>query len=160
MTITHSAGILDLPVLYRFENHAGFDGVMFGLPGGQYHLEFTRSRAGSPCPAPSNENLLVLYFESDAAMYDVVERLAEHGCEPVPAGEPVLDRPRRAPGSALQERQSLVSVVEGEGVRRGGREGRTLWKLAGAGSPYTDAPLNAMRCAGRSPTSSRRRAGC
>lgn len=82
------AEILGLPVLYRFENHAGFDGVMLGLPGGRYHLEFTSSHTGSPCPAPSKENLLVLYFESEAAMYDVVERLAGHGCEPVPAENP------------------------------------------------------------------------
>lgn len=113
MTITHSAGILDLPVLYRFENHAGFDGVMFGLPGGQYHLEFTRSRAGSPCPAPSNENLLVLYFESDAAMYDVVERLAEHGCEPVPAG-----RTRTGPTTA-RSRECLTGAAVTSICRRG-----------------------------------------
>jgi catechol 2,3-dioxygenase-like lactoylglutathione lyase family enzyme len=30
--------------LYRFENHEGFDGVMLGLKGGPYHLEFTRAR--------------------------------------------------------------------------------------------------------------------
>jgi catechol 2,3-dioxygenase-like lactoylglutathione lyase family enzyme len=80
--------ILGLPVLYRFENHAGFDGVMFGLPGSEYHLEFTSSHAGSPCPAPSKENLLVLYFESESAMYDVVERLAVAGIEPVEAENP------------------------------------------------------------------------
>ena len=27
------AQVLGLPVLYRFENHAGYDGVMLGLPG-------------------------------------------------------------------------------------------------------------------------------
>ncbi|WP_234812973.1 VOC family protein [Mycolicibacterium confluentis] len=82
------AGILGLPVLYRFENHAGFDGVMLGLPGSAHHLEFTSSHAGSPCPAPSRENLLVLYFESENAMSDVVERLAAAGCEPVEAENP------------------------------------------------------------------------
>ncbi|MCP2622243.1 VOC family protein [Mycolicibacterium smegmatis] len=82
------AGILGLPVLYRFSDHAGFDGVMLGLPGSRYHLEFTSSHSGSPCPAPSKENLLVLYFETETAMYDVVERLAGHGCEPVPAENP------------------------------------------------------------------------
>jgi catechol 2,3-dioxygenase-like lactoylglutathione lyase family enzyme len=79
---------LGLPVLYRFHDHAGFDGVMLGLPGSQYHLEFTSSHGGSPCPAPSRENLLVLYFDSDAAMYDVVERLAGFGHEPVEAENP------------------------------------------------------------------------
>ena len=38
------ASHLGLPVLYRFVDHDGFDGVMLGLPGGQYHLEFTVER--------------------------------------------------------------------------------------------------------------------
>ena len=79
---------LGLPLLYRFNNHAGFDGVMLGLPGSQYHLEFTSSHEGSPCPAPSRENVLVLYFDAESAMYDVVERLADHGHQPVVAENP------------------------------------------------------------------------
>ena len=31
------ASHLGLPVLYRFVDHDGFDGVMLGLPGGQIH---------------------------------------------------------------------------------------------------------------------------
>ncbi len=79
---------LGLRELYRFEGHDGYDGVMLGLPGAGYHLEFTSSADGSPCPAPTRENLLVLYFTGEAAMYEVVERLAEFGAEPVPAENP------------------------------------------------------------------------
>src|SRR6185295_1974387 len=64
---TFYARVLGLPVLYRFENHAGYDGVMLGLPGTDYHLEFTSHIDGSPCPAPSIDNLLVLYLESEQA---------------------------------------------------------------------------------------------
>ena len=64
---------LGLPVLYRFDNHAGYDGVMIGLPGTDYHLEFTSHVDGSPCPAPTRDNLLVLYFHNDAQMYDAVD---------------------------------------------------------------------------------------
>jgi catechol 2,3-dioxygenase-like lactoylglutathione lyase family enzyme len=32
---------LGLRVIYRFSNHAGYDGVMIGLPDIDYHLEFT-----------------------------------------------------------------------------------------------------------------------
>ena len=39
-----------LPVIYRFSNHAGYDGVMIGLPDVDYHLEFTSHVDGSPCP--------------------------------------------------------------------------------------------------------------
>jgi catechol 2,3-dioxygenase-like lactoylglutathione lyase family enzyme len=79
---------LGLPVLYRFKNHAGYDGVMLGLPGTDYHLEFTSHVDGSPCPAPTGDNLLVLYFHNDAQMYDAVERLAAAGHEPVEAENP------------------------------------------------------------------------
>lgn len=45
----------------RFVDHAGFDGVMLGLPGLQYHLEFTRCRRHPVAPSPSREDLLVFY---------------------------------------------------------------------------------------------------
>lgn len=79
---------LGLPVIHRFENHAGYDGVMIGLPETDYHLEFTSHVNGSPCPAPTRDNLLVLYFHSDGQMYEVVERLAAAGHEPVDAENP------------------------------------------------------------------------
>ena len=79
---------LGLPVLYRFQRHAGYDGVMFGLPGSDYHLEFTSHIDGSPCPAPTRDNLLVLYFGGGAQMYDTVERLAAAGRQPVQAENP------------------------------------------------------------------------
>lgn len=79
---------LGLPVVYRFEDHAGYDGVMIGLPGTDYHLEFTSHIQGSPCPAPTRDNLLVLYFHTDAEMHDAVERLASRGHHPVVAENP------------------------------------------------------------------------
>ncbi|MEU1550859.1 VOC family protein [Nocardia sp. NPDC005745] len=79
---------LGLRELYRFQNHAGYDGVMLGLPGAGYHLEFTTHVDGSPGEAPSEENLLVLYFAGESDMYDVAQRLGEFGVEPVPAENP------------------------------------------------------------------------
>ncbi|MBF6068788.1 VOC family protein [Nocardia farcinica] len=79
---------LGLRELYRFENHAGYDGVMVGLPGAGYHLEFTSHVDGSPGVAPSAENLLVLYFAGEAAMYETAQRLGEFGVEPVEAENP------------------------------------------------------------------------
>ena len=79
---------LGLRVLGSFEGHAGYDGVMLGLPGARFHLEFTRHAAGSPCPAPSKDNLLVLYVEDRAALAGKVERLRALGCEPVEPENP------------------------------------------------------------------------
>jgi catechol 2,3-dioxygenase-like lactoylglutathione lyase family enzyme len=80
--------LLGLPVLHRFENHAGYDGVMLGLPGVDHHLEFTSHVDGSPCPAPSRDNLLVLYFHNDAGRLDVLQRLTAAGNLPVEPENP------------------------------------------------------------------------
>lgn len=79
---------LGLEVLGSFEGHEGYDGVMLGLPGRDHHLEFTRHEAGSPCPAPTRDNLLVLYIPEKAAVDALVERLAAGGHDPVPPENP------------------------------------------------------------------------
>lgn len=53
---------LGLAVLYRFADHDdGFDGLMLGVPGEQYHLELTRSARSAVAPTPTVEDLLVFY---------------------------------------------------------------------------------------------------
>lgn len=53
---------LGLKIVGSFKEHNGYSGYMLGLPGTNYHLEFTQHAAGSPCSAPSRDNLLgVLY---------------------------------------------------------------------------------------------------
>jgi catechol 2,3-dioxygenase-like lactoylglutathione lyase family enzyme len=79
---------LGLRQLGSFSGHAGYDGVMLGLPGRDYHLEFTRHEAGSPCPAPTRDNLLVLYVEDAAALRRVSDRLAALGHHPVEPENP------------------------------------------------------------------------
>ncbi len=79
---------LGLPELDRFAGHAGYRGVVLGLPGTQYHLEFTQHDDGSPGPAPSRDNLLVLYFDDPAQMEQVATRLAALGHRPVEAENP------------------------------------------------------------------------
>ncbi|CAN7528384.1 VOC family protein [Rhizobium sp. LjRoot30] len=66
-------GGLGLPELDRFEGHDGYSGIMLGLPGREVHLEFTEHRDGSPCRAPSQDNLLVLYI-TDQTAYDRLNR--------------------------------------------------------------------------------------
>ncbi|MDQ6932743.1 MAG: VOC family protein [Candidatus Eremiobacteraeota bacterium] len=59
---------LGLPVIGSFRGHAGYDGVMLGMPDKRCHLEFTHHVEGSPCPAPTRDNLLVFYFADDAQL--------------------------------------------------------------------------------------------
>lgn len=72
----------------RFDDHGGYSGVMLGLPGASYHLEFTTHVDGSPGAAPSRENLLVLYFGSVADAQEVADRLVGLGHDPVAAENP------------------------------------------------------------------------
>ena len=65
--------------LGRFEGHDGYDGVMLGLPGSTYHLEFTRRAGGSPCVAPSHDNLLVLYIPDPVDLSRLRSRLEQLG---------------------------------------------------------------------------------
>jgi catechol 2,3-dioxygenase-like lactoylglutathione lyase family enzyme len=79
---------LGLDELLRFEGHAGYDGVLLGLPGAGYHLEFTSHVDGSPCPAPTRDNLLVLYFNGPDAAREVARRLETLGYPAVEAENP------------------------------------------------------------------------
>lgn len=83
---------LGLEVIGQFRGHDGYDGIMLGLPGREYHLEFTQHDHGSPCPAPSKDNLLVFYMPDRAAIDRVVERLGALGYYPVPPENPYWAR--------------------------------------------------------------------
>ncbi|GAC1636683.1 MAG: VOC family protein [Chloroflexota bacterium] len=79
---------LGLPILGSFEGHAGYSGVMLGLPGHAYHLEFTHHEHGSPCPAPTRDNLLVFYVARPDAVASMAARLRELGYLPVSPENP------------------------------------------------------------------------
>ena len=66
---------LGLEVIGSFEAHAGYSGVMLGLPGHEHHLEFTSRIDGSPCPAPTKDNLLVFYIPDTEAIKRLTLRL-------------------------------------------------------------------------------------
>jgi catechol 2,3-dioxygenase-like lactoylglutathione lyase family enzyme len=66
---------LGLEVIGSFEGHAGYSGVMLGLPSSEYHLEFTTHTEARPCPAPTKDNLLVFYILDAEAIGRLTERL-------------------------------------------------------------------------------------
>ena len=70
---------LGLKRIGQFEGHRGYEGVIYGLPDVNYHLEFTRHMDGSPCPAPTKDNLLVFYITSKDEIVKVAERLHKMG---------------------------------------------------------------------------------
>ena len=86
---------LGLQRLGSFVDHDGFDGVMVGLPGAPYHLEFTRKRGHVAGPAPTQENLLVFYFPDTAEWQEAVDRMRMAGYHSVPPFNPYWDRAGR-----------------------------------------------------------------
>ena len=83
---------LGLAVLYRFEDHDGFDGVMLGRQGAPYHFEFTRARGHAVGKAPTQDNLLVFYLPEQEAWQAAIERMRDAGFTPVRAFNPYWDR--------------------------------------------------------------------
>ena len=83
---------LGLALLHRFEDHEGFDGIMFGREGAPYHFEFTRARGHVAGRAPTSDNLLVFYLPNSEEWKAAVERMRDAGFEPVPAFNPYWDR--------------------------------------------------------------------
>ena len=79
---------LGMPVIDHFENHAGYSGVMLGMPNAQVHLEFTHAEAGSPCPAPTKDNLLVIYMPDTQMYTDALKRMRDQGHLPVEPENP------------------------------------------------------------------------
>ena len=70
---------IGLKKIGSFQGHAGYTGIMIGLPNASYHLEFTEHMHGSPCPAPTKDNLLVLYMPNLESIHRIAERLREMG---------------------------------------------------------------------------------
>jgi catechol 2,3-dioxygenase-like lactoylglutathione lyase family enzyme len=76
---------LGLEMVGSFTDHDGYDGVMFGLPDVDYHLEFTQHINAKPIASPSDDNLLVFYIPNLEDRNTIVARLESMG---YPAVEP------------------------------------------------------------------------
>jgi len=70
---------LGLEKLGSFEDHEGFDGVIVGVSGAPYHLEFTHQRGHVVGGAPTKDNLLVFYLPDDGEWMSAVDRMAAAG---------------------------------------------------------------------------------
>ena len=83
---------LGFEVLYEFNDHEGFDGVMLGERGAAYHLEFTRRVGHRAGRAPTKDNLLVFYLPDTAEWKHAVARLEAAGYQAVKAFNPYWDK--------------------------------------------------------------------
>ncbi|MCA8964587.1 MAG: VOC family protein [Planctomycetes bacterium] len=79
---------LQLVQLGAFEDHDGFDGVMLGAPGAGWHLEFTVCRRHPVSPAPTDEDLLVLYLPEPSQWREACARMVAAGFLPAASFNP------------------------------------------------------------------------
>ena len=79
---------LGLKEIGSFNDHKGFNGVMFGLPGNEHHLEFTQNDQITTCSPPSKDNLLVFYFPEIQDRDSIVKRLVDLGYKSVEPENP------------------------------------------------------------------------
>ncbi|KAH8784412.1 lactoylglutathione lyase [Hyaloscypha finlandica] len=82
---------LGLTLLSKFENHAGFDGVMLGHPDCSWHLEFTYQHGVTVERAPSKEHLLVFYVKEREGWEKAVKRVEDAGGVKVKSENPYWD---------------------------------------------------------------------
>jgi catechol 2,3-dioxygenase-like lactoylglutathione lyase family enzyme len=81
--------LIGLPLLGGFENHDGYNGVFFALPG-RAELELT---AGPAQPALStDEDLLVLYVQTRGEAEAIGARLTTAGVTGIPNRNPYWNR--------------------------------------------------------------------
>jgi catechol 2,3-dioxygenase-like lactoylglutathione lyase family enzyme len=83
---------LGLEILFRFEDHDGFDGIMLGRPGAPYHFEFTHAHGHSTGRAPTQDNLLIFYLPDRAEWEASVQSMKSAGFRPIAAFNPYWDR--------------------------------------------------------------------
>ena len=82
--------LLGLPVLASFEDHAGYSGVIIGLPDSSPQLELVHREGEIPSPTP--EDQLVLYLGSAERVEAEAARISAGGFEPRPAANPYWSR--------------------------------------------------------------------
>ena len=86
---------LGFRVVGSFEDHEGFDGVMLGAEGADYHFEFTYCRTHPVVPAPTAEDLVVFYIPVLSEWQATCVRMSEAGFKRVASFNPYWEQQGR-----------------------------------------------------------------
>jgi len=82
---------LGLQILSEFQGHAGYDGLILGLPDRSVQLEFVQHEQGSDGTSPNKENLLVFYVPDAEAVQRMADKLTGMGYRHVSSENPWWD---------------------------------------------------------------------
>jgi catechol 2,3-dioxygenase-like lactoylglutathione lyase family enzyme len=83
--------ILGLQVLGEFKNHLKYDGVFMGIPGENWHLEFTVSDT-TPHHYPDDDDVLVFYAKSVEEFTLIKEKFITARIKPVVPKNPYWEK--------------------------------------------------------------------
>lgn len=83
---------LGLKVLGQFHDHDGFDGMILGAPGAEYHLEFTHEKQYEAPRSPSHELLLVFYLPDPKEWETTIHSMVTAGFVEVKSHNPYWDK--------------------------------------------------------------------
>lgn len=113
---------LGFRILGRFEDHQGFDGVMLGNVGLNYHFEFTYNREHSVEPTPTSEDLIVLYISDYSEWKSACANMLGAGFKQVTSFNPYWD----TGGQTFEDRDGYRIVLQNaEWVNVEGTQPRT-----------------------------------
>ncbi|WP_434638900.1 VOC family protein [Klebsiella sp. I138] len=82
---------LGLQQIADFTDHDGFSGIMVGHPELSWHIEFTHCPDHPRQPAPTDEDLLVLYYPDKTDWLQACGRMEDAGFRAVSAFNPYWD---------------------------------------------------------------------
>ena len=99
---------LGLRELDGFRDHAGFDGVMLEIPGQTFHFEFTYCRNHPVQPAPTPEDLLVVYVPDAAAWRSRCDAMRQAGFKEIASFNPYWQKH----GRTFQDPDGYRVVIE------------------------------------------------
>jgi catechol 2,3-dioxygenase-like lactoylglutathione lyase family enzyme len=99
---------LGLEEIGRFEHHLGFDGLMLGFRGADFHLEFTCCRTHPVQPSSTPEDLLVFYVPDAEAWQNTCSAMADAGFREVEAFNPFWKRL----GRTYEDRDGYRVVIQ------------------------------------------------
>ena len=109
---------LGLEELASFTGHAGFDGVMLGLRGADFHFEFTVCRTHPVTPRPTPEDLCVFYIPDPQAWAERCQAMQGAGFKEVESFNPYW----RARGCTWEDADGYRVVIQ-----------RAAWSPSGLG---------------------------
>jgi hypothetical protein len=91
-------------VIGSFADHDGFDGVMLGKAGLDYHFKFTYCRSHPVRPSPTPEDLVVFYLPDRAEWQTTCQAMLDAGSRrsrlSTPIGAGAVERSRKTTTTA------------------------------------------------------------